>query len=743
MEAHLKHRVPYDVEYRLRRKSGDYVWIQARGQVVRNEKNEPMRMAGAITDVSKRKQAEMALRESEEKFHQAMLHAPIGKALVAPDGRFLEVNPALCDIVGYAPEELLARGYQSITHPDDLALGLEQVRRLQAGEIDSFRQEKRYLRKDGLAVWVQLNVSAVRDDESGAVRYQIAQMQDISQRKAADDEIRLAASVFSNTLDGIFITSPDGTILKANRAFERITGYRADEAVGQNVRLLHSDHHDADFYRQMWQAITEKGVWQGEIWDRHKDGRVIPVWLSISSLYDETGALDRHIAIMYDISEQKLAQERINHLAHYDALTGLPNRMLFSDRFSHALAQAKRQEQLLALLFIDLDNFKHVNDSRGHPVGDELLCQVAERLKGTTRQGDTLARLSGDEFTLLIEDAANISAVQTTAQKILKMLSEPFDLIDGQAFPSASIGIAVFPDDGRDIDTLIKNADLAMYRSKEGGRNRYHFFTQEMSDLAEERMVLHSALRHALDHQALELHYQPIMNVSARQCVGAEALLRWKHAERGWIPPGKFIAVAEENNLIHLLGEWVLDAACRQIKAWRDSGLPIQSLAVNVSGKQVAKRDFLGVVQRVLDESGCPPEDVVLELTESFIMRESEGAVTTLNRLRAMGFGIAIDDFGTGYSCLSYLKRLPVTKLKLDQSFVRDIPDDLNGVAIARAILSLGNTLGLEVVAEGVETEQQHAFLLAEGCALSQGYLYKRPIPPAAFADFFRTDIGG
>ena len=330
--------------------------------------------------------------------------------------------------------------------------------------------------------------------------------------------------------------------------------------------------------------------------------------------------------------------------------------------------------------------------------------------------------------------------MQAIAQKVLALLAEPFELEGGQVFVSASIGIALYPQDGRDIDTLVKNADLAMYRSKEGGRNRYHFFTQEMSDLAQERMTLHSALRHALDNQVLEMHYQPIMEVGARRCVGAEALIRWNHPERGWIPPDRFIAVAEEYNLIHALGEWVLQSACRQMKAWLDSGMALQSLAVNVSGKQIAKGDFVSMVQRVIEESGCPPESIVLELTESFIMRESEGAIATLDQLRELGFGIAIDDFGTGYSSLSYLKRLPVTKLKLDQSFVRDIPDDLNDVAIARAILSLGNTLGLEVVAEGVETEQQHAFLVAERCALSQGYLYKRPIPPAAFAEFLHNE---
>ncbi len=572
----------------------------------------------------------------------------------------------------------------------------------------------------------------VRGELSGAVLL----FDDITDRKAVEDELRLAASVFSNTQDGILITTTEGIILKANNAFGRMLGYSTEDIIGQHTRILHSGRHDADFYRAMWKEIAANGIWQGEIWDRHKDGHMVPVWLTISSLYDNDGKVIRYIAIMYDISKQKESQEHINYLAHYDPLTGLPNRFLFTDRLGHALAQAKRQQRKLALLFIDLDNFKQINDSRGHPVGDELLSMVAKRLTNVTRESDTVARLSGDEFTLLIEDSADEASLRMTAQKILKILSEPFDLADGQAFITASIGIAICPDDGDSIDSLLKHADLAMYRSKEVGRNHFNFYAQEMSDRVHERMTLNTSLRQALDQKGLELHYQPIMNVGMGTCIGAEALIRWQHSDMGWISPTKFIPVAEESDLIHLLGEWVLRTACLQMNGWLDAGLELGSLAVNVSGKQIVIGDFVNITRRVLEETGCPPERIVLELTESFIMRESEGAIKALNQLRALGFGIAIDDFGTGYSSLSYLKRLPVTKLKLDQSFVQDIPGDSNDAAIARAILGLGDILGLEVVAEGVESKEQHKFLLSEGCAQSQGFLYSRPLTSPIFADF-------
>ncbi len=740
LNGHVRRVVKDGKQYRAVVGSAADTVLQLHVMPYRVAKDE---IAGAVLlfeDITAQQRAETRLRESEERYELAVRGSSDGLWDWKVPTNQIYYTPRFKEILGYCDDEMdnTFEAWESRLHPDD-----RQITRaaLDAHLKDDtpYDVEYRLHRKQGDYVWVRARGQVVRDDARVALRMAGA-ITDISERKEAENDLRLAASVFSNTKDGIFITDRDGTILKANEAFERITGFSPAEVVGQNARLLRSSQHDADFFRTLWQEITEKGSWQGEIWNRHKVGHAIPIWMSIATLYDPSGAVDRYIAIMYDITEQKLSQERINYLAHYDVLTGLPNRSLFTDRLHHALAHAKRREQPLALLFVDLDNFKHVNDSRGHFIGDELLSQVAHRMKSVTREGDTVARLSGDEFTLLIEYAATPGNVQTIARKLLALLAEPFDLSDGQAFISASIGIAIFPEDGTDSETLLKNADLAMYRSKEKGRNQYHLFTQEMSDVLTERMNLSIALRQAVEQQTLELHYQPIMNVGSRHCVGAESLTRWHHPKMGWVPPGKFISVAEEIGLIHSLGEWILHSACHQMKAWLDAGVALDALAVNVSGKQLAKGDFVGAATRILATTGCPPQHVVLELTESYIMRESEGAIGTLNQLRDLGFGIAIDDFGTGYSSLSYLKRLPVTKLKLDQSFVRDIPGNGNDAAIARAIMGLGETLGLEVVAEGVETKAQHDFILAEGCALSQGYFYSKPLHPAKFADFFRND---
>ncbi|WP_177170253.1 EAL domain-containing protein [Nitrosomonas marina] len=692
-------------------------------------------IAGAIllfNNISAQHTAEAAFHESEVKFSQAMQHAPIGICLQSTEGQFMDVNPALCEILGYPREELLRRDVYSVTHSDDLQATLSYVDEMLSGKIDSHYLEKRFIHKKGNIIWTTLHKATIKD-YAGAPKYFIALIQDISERKKYEEELRLAANVFSNALDGIIITDDKAIIIKVNKAFENILGYKSEDVVGQHTRILRSHRHDDDFYRAMWQKIHKEGFWHGEIWDRHKDGHIVPVWLSISALKDPAGKTDHYIAVMYDISEQKHYHERINHLAHYDALTQLPNRALFTERLKHALAQAKRSQTKLALLFIDLDHFKQINDTHGHHIGDELLCKVADKLTSIMRATDTVSRLSGDEFTVLIEDNVNEDKARMVAEKILKAMESPFELHSGAIYISASIGITLYPDDGDDIESLLKQADLAMYRSKEAGRNHFHFYTHEMSKRVQERMRLSTDLRETLQKNQLQLYYQPIIDFGSGDYVGAEALLRWKHVDLDWIPPDKFVSVAEDNDLIFTLGEWVLQQAFQQMNAWTEANLNPGILSVNVSGKQLVSNNFLATIDKALSTTKCSPETVTLEITESVIMKESDGASSTLNRLRDLGFGIAIDDFGTGYSSLSYLKRLPVTKLKLDKSFVQDLPDDTNDVAIARAILSMGKSLGLEVIAEGVESSEQHDFLQMEKCKFGQGYYYAKPMPAEKF----------
>ncbi|MDR4516231.1 MAG: EAL domain-containing protein [Nitrosomonas sp.] len=696
-------------------------------------------IAGAIllfNDISAQHIAEAAQRKSEDIFRKAMLYAPIGITLQSTDNAILEVNPALCKILGYTKDELLQLDIRTVIHPDDLAEHQQQQHQMLNGELDSIAVAKRYLHKNGQIIHVNLNKALVNRG-ANTPHYFISLIQDITEQKKAEDELRLAASVFTNVLDGIIITDGNARIIKVNTAFEDILGYTAKEVIGKHTSMFKSHIHDKAFYAAMWHDINEKGSWHGEVWDRHKTGHLVPIWLSISALKKDNSKADHYIAVMYDMSEQKHYNEKINYLAHYDALTKLPNRTLFTERLEHAIAKARRNNTQLAILFIDLDNFKHINDSHGHPVGDELLCQVAARLNTIMRSSDTVSRHSGDEFTILIEDQINEDKVRLIAEKILTTIAKPFKLLpDGSTFISASIGLALFPDDGETVDTLLKHADLAMYRSKEAGRNHFHFYTQEMSNRMQERMLLYTDLHQALHKNKLQLYYQPIIDIHTKTHVGAEALLRWKHHNLGWVPPNKFISIAEDSDLIHVIGEWVMLSACRQMWDWQNADIDPGILSINVSGKQLISDNFITQVHHILESSECSPEKIVFEITESFIMKESEGAINTLNKLRELGFGIAIDDFGTGYSSLSYLKRLPVTKIKLDKSFVRDIPNDANDIAIARAILGLGNILGLEVIAEGVETKKQHDFLASEHCVLGQGYHYARPMTPGKFKQY-------
>ncbi len=703
IQAALRGQREYAPEFRIVMSNGEIRFLKAASHTCFDEQGNPSRMIGINLDQTEQKRTEEALRQAEARVSRVIDVMPEAVMVISQQGEIRQVNQRATLMFGYdraalmqmRVEQLVPQQYRGNHAQLRAEFSQDPSMRLMGTGRDLFA-----LHKSGREIPVEIAMAPMYEGGEHSVVISVA---DITERKQAEHELRLAASVFANTLDGIVVTDRNLNVIKSNEAFHKILGYTSAEIAGQNVRILSADQQDGVFQQKVWESIKEKGGWQGEVLDRHKDGRKIPIWLSISTIQNAKGEVDRYIATMYDISDQKLSQERINYLAHYDALTGLPNRTLFMDRFAHALSQAKRQKHSLVLMFIDLDNFKHINDTYGHPVGDDLLCKVAERLRRVTRSSDTVGRQSGDEFMVLIEDAMSESAIRSTAQNVLNELIKPLDLGVGNMFVSASIGIATFPGDGDNIESLLKHADLAMYKAKETGRNKFHFYNQDMSDEAHERMQLHHDLHLALDANELELHYQPVMQTASQTCA------------------------------------WVLRTACKQMKSWLDAGIALDFMAVNVSGKQVMQGDFTSLVKDILEETGCPPERITLELTESFIMREREGAIAQLNLLRDLGVGIAIDDFGTGYSSLAYLKRLPVTKIKLDQSFVRDIPGDSNDIAIARAILKLGEAVELDVVAEGVETDEQHSFLLQEGCAYSQGYLYAKPMPSIEAYNFMRA----
>jgi diguanylate cyclase (GGDEF)-like protein/PAS domain S-box-containing protein len=565
-----------------------------------------------------------------------------------------------------------------------------------------------------------------------------------SQKTEAD--LRVAATAFE-AQEGMFITDAAGVIMRVNQAFTDTTGYTAKEAVGQTPHLLSSGRHDAPFYAAMWEIINRDGSWQGEIWNRRKNGEVYPEWLTITAVKGDAGNITHYVATLNDITTRKAAEEEIQYLAFYDSLTRLPNRRLLMDRLQQALAFSTRNGYEGALLLIDLDNFKDLNDTLGHYQGDLLLQQVAQSLLTCVREGDTVARLGGDEFVVMLENLSKnpqeaATLTKTVGEKILATLNQPYMLAEREYHSTSSIGITLFCDHQESVEELLKQADLAMYQAKTSGRNAMRFFDPGMQAAVTARATLEADLRQGVQKDQFLLYYQPQVDGEGR-FTGAEALVRWQHPRRGLVPPAEFIPAAEESGLILALGHWVLEIACTQLVAWAAQAEKAHlTLAVNVSARQFRHPDFVDQVLAVLDRTGADPQKLKLELTESLLLSDVEDIIAKMTALKAQGVGFSLDDFGTGYSSLSYLKRLPLDQLKIDRSFVRDVLTDPNDAAIARTIVALGQSLGLAVIAEGVETEAQREFLASQGCLAYQGYLFGRPLPLEEFEQFLKLNDG-
>lgn len=548
--------------------------------------------------------------------------------------------------------------------------------------------------------------------------------------------LELSARVFENSGESIVITDANECILSVNRAFTEVTGYLPEDVIGQTPRLLSAGRHDSNFYQKMWQTLEQDGHWQGEIWDKRKNGEIYPKWLRISAVKALDGHVTNYIGVFFDISERKQAEARIEFLAYHDTLTGLPNRLLAMDHLELAMAHANRLECKSALVFLDLDNFKSINDSFGHATGDLLLQAVADRLRQCTRTTDTVSRQGGDEFLLILTDVAGTDDITAVTDKILDVLNITFDIEGKELSTSTSMGIAVYPDDGRDIETLLKHADTAMYHAKEAGRNTYRFFTEQMNIDAIEHHRIRIGLLRALERNEFVLHYQPQIDLASGAVIGVEALIRWNHPERGLLPPGVFIQIAEETGLIVQIGDWVLREACRQAASWRQAGLPELVVAVNISAMQFKRGDIEASIGAALEEAGLPAYCLELELTESILIQDTEKVLDTVQRLKSRGLLLSIDDFGTGYSSLAYLKRFNVDKLKIDRSFVADMAMNPSDAAMIRTIIQMARSLNLKTIAEGVEDEHQMAFLRLQYCDEAQGYHIARPMPADQFADF-------
>lgn len=555
-----------------------------------------------------------------------------------------------------------------------------------------------------------------------------------------DDEkesrLRVHSTVFESIMEGVAVTDADVKIISVNPAFTHITGFKPEEVLGKNPNIMKSGRHDEEFYRRMWESIIEHGSWSGEVWNRRRNGSIKPEWLNITRVCNDAGATTNYVASFIDTSAIRASQEQLHHLAHHDNLTGLPNRLLLKDRLDQSFKRARREKCQVAVLFLDLDEFKKINDTLGHKVGDEVLKQAARRIQALLRKEDTVARLGGDEFVILLDRLDRAEDASLVARKVLSTLRQPFTIANRELYIGVSIGISIFPQDGEDSDKLVRNADIAMYRAKQLGKNLFQFYTEALSETANYKMELEADLRNALEAGQLQLFYQPQVSLADRRIVGAEALLRWQHPEQGLIPAAEFIQLAEETGLIMPIGEWVLQEACRQLLTWDEQGAQRLRISLNISGVQLHRSALFELVQSVLQKSGVQPDRLEFDIGESTFLAVTEKNLDVLHRLQSLGVGLAIDDFGAGYTSFGYLQRLHADRLKLSRSLLEGVPSNRDKSVIVDAITSLGEKFGIPILAAGIETEEQLHFAHKIGCKTGQGFLFAEALPPDRFQRF-------
>ena len=692
------------------------------------------------------RRAEKVRMAMAQELTQIVRHAPAGFARVALDGRLLWANTRLYDLLGAESVQTLSLNFRDVMIAQDPDWAASQLERLLAGEIDHYVGERHCLRLDnGRRVPVLCTVTLAPEvgDEPAHL---VCVVQDLDEIKAARAALqrsearqRLAATVVDNTMEGVVVTDAHSRILSVNAAFTRLLGYTEEELLGKTPRVFKSGRHDKAFYEAMWSALTETGYWQGEIWNRRKNGEIFPEHMSLSAVRDPAGEITHYVCMFTDISEEKAQQRQLEYLAHNDPLTGLSNRTWFGHQLELAVQEAQGSGEHIAVLLLNLDRFKDVNDSYGHATGDEVLKHIARQVQSALRPGDVLGRLAGDELAVVARHLRHSDGAAAVARHLIAAVAEPWRSPDGfEVVAGVSVGICMYPEHADTAELLLQGAHAAVYGAKARGRGAWCFFHEAMTQAARERLALESRLRLALAQGHMQMYYQPQVDIATGRIVGAEALVRWNDPHEGVISPARFIPVAETSGVIGPLGEWVLREVCRQGQEWRHQGLPDLVLAANVSPRQFHLTDLAGCAAAALADSGFPAHLLELEITESALAERTDEARQVLVRLRALGLRIAVDDFGTGYSSLAQLKRFPIDVLKIDQGFINDIPHSEDDGAISAAIIAMGHSMGLSVLAEGVETEGQLAFLREKGCDSYQGYLCSRPLPAHAFAAMLR-----
>ncbi|WP_130471974.1 bifunctional diguanylate cyclase/phosphodiesterase [Candidatus Magnetaquicoccus inordinatus] len=698
-----------------------------------SSRNRAVSLAATMTD---------ELRRSEQTIKTIIETAINGIIVINRDKQIVLFNRSAETLFGYRAEELLGKNVKAIM-PESYQQQHDQYvdNYLTTGtkKIIGIGREVVGRHKTGTTFPAELFIGEMRDENNHLF---VGIIHDISDRKKAEDNLLLAREVFENAGEAIVITDHNGLITDVNPAYERVTGFQRQEVLGKNPNITKSGRHDQSFYQEMWQTLLREDHWEGEVWDRRKNGEIFPKWISINAMRNSSGQLTNYVAIFLDISDRKDAEQRLEQLAFYDALTGLPNRLFFRERLTHSLALAHRQNNQLVLLFIDLDRFKWVNDTLGHSAGDDLLKEVGQRLKQCVRESDTVARLGGDEFTIILTSAVQPERTALVAEKLISSVRQPFILLGQEIYVGASIGIATFPKDAPDLETLIKHADMAMYQAKEAGRNTYRFFSVELYAQVTHRISLESQLHRALQQLELIPFYQPKVDLSSRIINGAEALVRWRKEDGSLVNPGLFIPLAEETGLILPIGKHILTTACRHTRQWQQQHAIPFTIAVNLSAKEFQQPNFLNQIEEILQESELAAEQLELEITESIVMSNMEKAIQLMKELRNKGISLAMDDFGTGYSSLGYLKQFPINTLKIDHSFVRGLPGCQDDGAIVDAIIYMAHRLQLKVVAEGVETAEQAEYLQQRGCETIQGYWIGKPMPEQDFFAFRSRTAG-